>query len=66
MGLDKGWETVAGDVARQYPEEATSTLAQYVLEETWDGSDPDSSELEMAYTHLKQYLIDIYACNPDT
>jgi len=47
-------------------EEPTSSLAQYMLEETWDGEDPDSVEIELAYNEIKRYLVDSWACNPDT
>lgn len=64
--LREDWKQVADKIAEAEPEGATTELAQWTLEEVWEGDDPDAAEITLGFEEIKRYLIEVWACNPAT
>lgn len=65
--LTTTWQRKAEEIARKYPEEDTSGIAQMVLEECYEGPDePEPRDVDQAYHEIRHWLITYMACNPDT
>lgn len=67
MMLTSNWKHIADQIVRNNsPEVATSSLAQEILEATFMKEKPTHQEVEHAHREIRDYIIEVWACNADT